>query len=46
MVAEGVETPQDHALLKQIGCDLVQGYLFRTPAPPAEVLRWLAGDNG
>ena len=46
VVAEGVETPQDHALLKQIGCDLVQGYLFRTPAPPAEVLRWLAGDNG
>ena len=36
VVAEGVETAAQHAWLCQQGCDLVQGYLFSQPLPPAE----------
>jgi EAL domain-containing protein (putative c-di-GMP-specific phosphodiesterase class I) len=36
-VAEGVETPDQLALLKDLGCDYAQGYLFSRPQPP-EVL--------
>jgi diguanylate cyclase (GGDEF)-like protein len=33
-VAEGVETPEQLALLKDLGCDFAQGYLFSRPQPP------------
>jgi len=33
-VAEGVETPEQLALLKGCGCDMVQGYLLARPAAP------------
>ena len=36
VVAEGVETAGQLALLKQMGCDLVQGYYFSRPLPPEE----------
>src|SRR5262249_49256895 len=32
-VAEGVETPQQLASLRTLGCELAQGYLFGRPAP-------------
>jgi EAL domain-containing protein (putative c-di-GMP-specific phosphodiesterase class I) len=32
-VAEGVETPEQLAELRTLGCELAQGYLFGRPAP-------------
>src|SRR6266850_901728 len=37
VVAEGVETEGQAALLLKLGCDEMQGYLFSPPVPPAEV---------
>ena len=36
VVAEGVETAGQMGLLKDAGCDLVQGYYFSRPLPPEE----------
>lgn len=33
MIAEGVETEQQYALMRQLGCDQVQGYLVGKPVP-------------
>ena len=42
-VAEGVETEQQALLLKEAGCDLLQGYLFARPEPAAAVeATWLS----
>src|SRR4028118_863325 len=37
VVAEGVETEAQAALLKDLGCDLGQGYRFSRPLPSKEV---------
>jgi diguanylate cyclase (GGDEF)-like protein/PAS domain S-box-containing protein len=34
-IAEGVETEEQRALLRQLGCRLAQGYLFSPPVPPS-----------
>ena len=34
VIAEGVERPEQLAALRDLGCDLVQGYLFAHPEPP------------
>ena len=36
VVAEGVETENQLELLRNAGCDLVQGYYFSRPVPPEE----------
>jgi EAL domain-containing protein (putative c-di-GMP-specific phosphodiesterase class I) len=36
VVAEGVENEQQYGLLRQTGCDFVQGYYFSKPLPPGE----------
>jgi len=34
--AEGVETPEELQLVRDLGCSLVQGYIFGRPMPPEE----------
>lgn len=41
-VAEGVETQADLYLLKELGCDLAQGYLFAEPMPAADLEKWIS----
>ena len=47
-VAEGVETPDQVALLQKLGCDEYQGYLISRPVPAAALQAWMARqpDNG
>lgn len=43
VVAEGVETEAQRALLPELGCDVLQGYLIGYPVAPEEFgERWLA----
>jgi EAL domain-containing protein (putative c-di-GMP-specific phosphodiesterase class I) len=37
VVAEGIETPEQHRLLRDMGCRLGQGFLFAKPMPAEEV---------
>ncbi|HEU5449001.1 MAG TPA: EAL domain-containing protein [Acidimicrobiia bacterium] len=37
VVAEGVETDEQLAELRRLGCDSVQGFLLARPAPPEEI---------
>jgi EAL domain-containing protein (putative c-di-GMP-specific phosphodiesterase class I)/response regulator RpfG family c-di-GMP phosphodiesterase/HPt (histidine-containing phosphotransfer) domain-containing protein len=41
-VAEGVETVGELALVRELGCDNVQGYLVAKPMPLDALLTWLA----
>ena len=41
-LAEGVETRGEHAMLAQLGCGHVQGYVVAPPMPVEEVAPWLA----
>lgn len=41
VVAEGVETQDELALLRQFGCDQAQGYLISKPLPLTELVRFL-----
>ena len=42
VVAEGVETTEQHDFLVKHNCDIEQGYLFSRPIPEAEFFRWRA----
>ncbi len=39
-IAEGVETPQQFKILKDMGCDEVQGFFVAEPMKAEEVLGW------
>ncbi|MBO4301300.1 MAG: EAL domain-containing protein [Desulfovibrio sp.] len=41
VVAEGVETQAQYNLLKQMGCDFIQGYYFSRPVLPDEFRHFL-----
>ncbi|HJW02768.1 MAG TPA: EAL domain-containing protein [Azospira sp.] len=41
VVAEGVETKAQRHFLADIGCDVLQGFLFARPLPSAEFETWL-----
>lgn len=42
-VAEGIETPQQAAVVSAQGCDKGQGYLYSRPISGAAIEEWLAG---
>lgn len=46
VVAEGVETEQQYELLRSLGCDELQGFLFAKPMPARSMGLWAMGDNG
>lgn len=37
IVAEGVETKEQADKLKELGCDIIQGYYYSRPFPPEEI---------
>ncbi|MEL7185027.1 MAG: EAL domain-containing protein [Pseudomonadota bacterium] len=43
VVAEGVETDQQYAIVRRLGCDYVQGYFIAHPMPADQILTWLHG---
>lgn len=40
-VAEGIETEEMHQMVRAMGCDYYQGYLFSRPIPESDYLRFL-----
>ena len=38
--AEGVETPEQLAILRDFGCDIIQGYLIAQPLAPEDLSAW------
>ena len=43
IVAEGVETDQQYALVRRLGCDLVQGFFIAKPMSADRFRRWCDG---
>jgi EAL domain-containing protein (putative c-di-GMP-specific phosphodiesterase class I) len=39
VIAEGIESPQQLAILRDLGCDAVQGFLLGRPMPAAQALQ-------
>jgi len=44
VLVEGVSTAQQYALLKDMRCDLMQGYYFSRPLPASAFEKLLARD--
>ncbi|GKW48206.1 putative bifunctional diguanylate cyclase/phosphodiesterase [Halomonas sp. NCCP-2165] len=42
VVAEGIETAEQHDYLMSLGCEVFQGYLFARPMPLDDLTRWLS----
>jgi diguanylate cyclase (GGDEF)-like protein/PAS domain S-box-containing protein len=46
VVAEGVETRDQARRLRELGCELAQGYLWSPAVPPDQVTGWLRDEAG
>ncbi|MBK9658247.1 MAG: EAL domain-containing protein [Rhodanobacteraceae bacterium] len=46
LVAEGVETELQAQILRELGCDLVQGFRYAAPLPATALDAWLADPSG
>lgn len=46
VIAEGVESDEDATLLRSMGCEQGQGFLFGAPMPAAQVFGFIAGAKG
>lgn len=46
VTAEGVEDEETAAVLAQLGCDHLQGFLFSRAIPPQEFVSWVRGRSG
>ena len=46
VIAEGVETEEECRLLKEAGCDIIQGYYFSKPLPPEDFSKYAGNDKG
>ncbi|WP_188150436.1 EAL domain-containing protein [Teredinibacter waterburyi] len=44
VIAEGVETAEQHRQLCEMGCEIFQGFYFARPMPEYEFISWV-GDN-
>jgi EAL domain-containing protein (putative c-di-GMP-specific phosphodiesterase class I) len=44
-VAEGVESVEDWKLLRNLGCDMAQGYLLARPMPAEDLVGWMRQDR-
>jgi diguanylate cyclase (GGDEF)-like protein/PAS domain S-box-containing protein len=42
-LAEGIETEGELAFLRELGCQLGQGFLFSRPVPPEEIIAYALG---
>jgi diguanylate cyclase (GGDEF)-like protein len=43
VVAEGVETEAQAQVLRELGCDEIQGYLLSRPLPTVDLVAWVQG---
>jgi EAL domain-containing protein (putative c-di-GMP-specific phosphodiesterase class I) len=41
VVAEGVEKQEESDVLRGLGCEMVQGYLYAKPMPETDLVEWL-----
>jgi two-component system CheB/CheR fusion protein len=41
VIAEGVETAEQNAILESLGCDFIQGYFYSKPKPFNELKSWV-----
>jgi EAL domain-containing protein (putative c-di-GMP-specific phosphodiesterase class I) len=45
IVAEAVETAAQADILRAMGCDVVQGYVFAAPMPEQDFLAWIGNSR-
>ena len=45
VIAEGIETEEQAAFLKQLGCEMGQGYYYSRPLPSAEIAAMLSNSH-